>query len=361
MDNAVLIALIKVASTYLASAIIVLWTIPVINHIARTKGLLNAPGERTSHRYKTPNLAGIAIYFGACVSVLFFVYDYLEIFKIVFLASTIIFFIGLKDDIILVTPWKKLAVQIAVAVLIVMANLRFESAFGLFGVEQFSEVISVVVTIIFIVSIINAVNLIDGVDGLAASIGSLILGCFGLFFFINGLYSWSIYCAGFLGALAVFFLYNVFGLRNKTFMGDSGSLLLGLTIAVTTILFWETNANKDFSLTFINAPAITLAVIIIPVFDVVRVFAYRIVRRTSPFSADRNHLHHRLTDIGFTHFQTTMILTAFNTLMIVAALAFSLFLGTIWTAVVLVVLALFCVFWINRVYLRKKSTGGVKV
>jgi UDP-N-acetylmuramyl pentapeptide phosphotransferase/UDP-N-acetylglucosamine-1-phosphate transferase len=363
MDNSTLIALLKVFMTGLISGVIVLRTSPTINFIARTKGLLNAPGERTSHRYQTPNLAGIAIFIGFCISSLLFIQGQIGVFKTIYLASMIIFFIGLKDDIIVLSPWKKLIAQIVVAALIaMMTDLRFNSFFGLFGIWYFSEIASFVITIIFIVGIINAINLIDGIDGLAASIGTLILGSFGLFFFINELYNWSIYCAGMMGALMMFFQYNVFGLRNKTFMGDSGSLLLGLTIAVTAIMFWEANANKTLFLTFDkSAPAITIAILIVPIFDVARVFAYRIIRRISPFSADRNHLHHRLVDIGFTHLQTSLILTAFNAVMIIVAIALTFVLGTIWITVVLFAITIFCTFIVNKFWTKKMIAAEKKI
>jgi len=358
MDNVTWIALFQILGTFFVSCFIVLWTIPTVNHIARTKGLLNAPGERTSHRYKTPNLAGISIFLGACVASLLFIQDDLHTFKAVYLASIVIFFTGLKDDILLLSPWKKLLAQFAVAILIVMADLRFTHVFGLFGIDEFGEIASFVVTVIFIVGIINAVNLIDGIDGLLASLGILILGLFGLFFFANGMYSWAIYCAGMVGALVAFFPFNVFGLRNKTFMGDSGSLLLGLSIAVTTIMFWETNANKDLPLTFVAAPAIALAIIIVPVFDITRVFAYRILHGMSPFSADRNHIHHRIVDIGFSHLQTSLIITAFNMFVIVVAIVLSLFLGPLWIIGVICALTLLAVFVANKIYKRKKAKNG---
>jgi UDP-N-acetylmuramyl pentapeptide phosphotransferase/UDP-N-acetylglucosamine-1-phosphate transferase len=364
MDNQTWIALLQVAATALISGIIVLRTIPTINTIARTKGLLNVPGERTSHRYKTPNLAGIAIFLGAAIGSLLFIYDDFDIFKFVYLASVIIFFVGLKDDILIITPWKKLSAQITVTLLIVMSGLRFSHFFGLFGVDQFNEVASIVITIVFIVGMINAINLIDGIDGLAASLGILILGVFGLFFFINGLQSWSIYCASMVAALLAFFQYNVFGLRNKTFMGDSGSMLLGLSIAITTIMFWETNAHKNLPLTFHNStPAIALAIIIVPVFDVMRVFMYRVMHGASPFSADRNHLHHRLVDIGFSHLQTSLILVGFNVLMIIIAIALSFVLGTIWTTVILLVITFAFVAFVSYIYgkterKRNKKWGG---
>jgi UDP-N-acetylmuramyl pentapeptide phosphotransferase/UDP-N-acetylglucosamine-1-phosphate transferase len=351
MDNLTLIALFQVVVAGLISGIITLRTIPTINTIARTKGLLNAPGERTSHRYKTPNLAGIAIFLGASLSSLFFIYDDFDVFKFVYLGSIIVFFVGLKDDILLITPWKKLLAQIVAAISIVIADLRIEQFFGILGIQQFTEVTSVIITIVFIVGMINAINLIDGIDGLAASIGILILGSFGVFFFINGLYSWTFFCASVVAALMAFFQYNVFGLRNKTFMGDSGSLPLGLAIAVTAVMFWETNANQSLSLTFFaNTPAILLAVIIVPVFDVIRVFLYRIVRGASPFSADRNHLHHRLVDIGFSHLQTSFILAGFNLIMIAIALILSLVLGPIWIVIILLAITFFAVMFVRRFY-----------
>ncbi|MCL2413794.1 MAG: undecaprenyl/decaprenyl-phosphate alpha-N-acetylglucosaminyl 1-phosphate transferase [Bacteroidales bacterium] len=358
MDNFSWIALFSVLGATLTSGIIVLWTIPTINYIARTKGLLNAPGERTSHRYKTPNLAGISIFFGTIVSCLFFIHSDLDIFRIVYLASIIIFFAGLKDDILILTPWKKLLAQFVVATLIVMADVRFTQIFELFGIDQFGEIVSFVITIVFIVGIINAVNLIDGIDGLVASVGTLILGCFGLFFFINGIYTWAIYCAGMIGALIAFFQYNVFGLRNKTFMGDSGSLLLGLSIAVTTIIFWEANADKSLPLTFVGAPAITLAIIIVPVFDMARVFAYRIIRGLSPFSADRNHIHHRIVDMGFTHLQTSLIILGLNMLAIAVALLLDLFLGPLWIIAAISALTFLFVLAMNKVYKKKKKMMG---
>jgi len=358
MDNFSWIPFFHLAGTFLVSCFIVLWTIPTVNYIARAKGLLNAPGERTSHRYRTPNLAGISVFLGACVASLLFIQTDLYTFRAVYLASIIIFFTGLKDDILLLSPWKKLLAQFAVAVLIVMADIRFTHVFGLFGIEEFGEVASFVITIVFIVGIINAINLIDGIDGLLASIGILILGLFGLFFFVNGIYSWAIYCAGMVGALVAFFPFNVFGLRNKTFMGDSGSLLLGLSIAVTTIMFWETNINYNLPLTFITAPAIALAVIIVPVFDITRVFAYRILHGMSPFSADRNHIHHRIVDIGFSHLQTSLIITAFNVFVIVVAIVLSLFLGPLWIISVVCALTLLAVFVANKTYKRKKANMG---
>jgi UDP-N-acetylmuramyl pentapeptide phosphotransferase/UDP-N-acetylglucosamine-1-phosphate transferase len=358
MDISILIALAKIFLTGLISGVIVLRTIPTINYIARTKGLLNVPGDRTSHRYKTPNLAGISIFLAACISSLFFIYDHFGTFKIIYLSSVIVFFVGLKDDIILLSPWKKLLAQIVVGLLIASSDLRFIHTFSFFGVEQFDGVVSTILTVGAIVCIINAINLIDGIDGLAASLGSLILGAFGLFFFVNGLYSWSIYCASMIGALIAFFQYNVFGLRNKTFMGDCGSLLLGLSVAVTTIMFWETNADSSFPVTFSAAPAIALAVIIIPVFDTARVFVYRIAHRLSPFSADRNHLHHRLIDIGLTHLQSSMILTALNILMIGVALSLNFFIGMIWITIILFALMFAFVVLVNRIYRKKKMGGG---
>ncbi len=354
--NNTLIVLLEVILAGLVAGVITLRAIPTVNHIARAKGLLNVPGERTSHRYKTPNLAGVSIFLASCVGSLLFIHDDLATFQYIYLASIIIFFTGLKDDILLISPWRKLLSQIAVAFLITLTDLRFTHIFSFLGFDVLGPITSTIITIIFIVGIINAVNLIDGIDGLAAAIGMLILGCFGLFFFINGLCSWAIYCASMIGALGAFFQYNVFGLRNKTFMGDSGSLLLGLSVAVTTIMFWESNANPSLLLTFPAAPAITFAIIIVPLFDTARVFIYRIIRHISPFVADRNHLHHRLIDIGLSHLQATIVLTAFNLLMVIVAIGLSFFIGMIWITLILLALMLLFVALVNKRFKEKIKT-----
>ncbi|MDR1951127.1 MAG: undecaprenyl/decaprenyl-phosphate alpha-N-acetylglucosaminyl 1-phosphate transferase [Bacteroidales bacterium] len=356
MENFTWIALLKVALAGLTSGIIALRLIPSINRIARSKGLLNIPGERTSHRHKTPNLAGISIFIAFCCSSLFFITDLFETFRVVFLASIIIFFVGLKDDIVAISPGKKLIAEITAAVLVAaVGNIRFIHTYNFLGIENLNDVTSIIITVVVIITIVNAVNLIDGIDGLAAAIGVLILGVFGMFFFVNGMFSRSVYCASMIGALVAFFQYNVFGLRNKTFMGDSGSLLLGLTIAVVTIRFWETNAEPNLFLTFSYAPAIAFAVLIIPIFDVIRVFLYRIIRGSSPFMADRNHLHHRLIDVGFSHLQATGILFALNMLMIGIAFGLSLFFGMIWIVLTLLVLMILFTYCINKFIINGKK------
>jgi UDP-N-acetylmuramyl pentapeptide phosphotransferase/UDP-N-acetylglucosamine-1-phosphate transferase len=354
MDNIILLNLARVLLAAGLPLIIAIRIIPTVNQIARSKGLLNTPGERTSHRYKTPNLGGISIFIAATISWLFFISGDLEIFKFVWLASVIIFFTGLKDDIVTISPRSKLLAQTMIAILLVWAGLQFTSAFILLGYNQFTPIGSIIFTFGFIIIIINAVNLIDGIDGLASAIGILILSCFGLFFFLNGDYDWTFYCAGMIGALLAFFQYNVFGLRNKTFMGDSGSLLLGLSIAVTTIKFWEAGSTTTLLPIFKATPAIALAVIIIPVFDTGRVFFYRIVHRTSPFTADRNHMHHRLIDCGLKHLQATSIMVGVNILIVGIAVGLSFFIGTLWITGIIVLLMLGFVTILNQRCKKKK-------
>jgi len=174
--------------------------------------------------------------------------------------------------------------------------------------------------------IINAFNLIDGIDGLAASV--TMLGCFmfGVFFISVSEWEYAVLAFTILGALIPFFLYNAFGQTNKIFMGDTGSLILGFAMTVLVFRFNEMNVFPIVRSHFLAAPALSFAVIIIPMFDTLRVFAIRIYRRTSPFTADRRHIHHILIDLGHTHLESTAILIAINLAFIAFAYFFN-FLG----------------------------------
>ncbi len=357
MNNSTWISLLHVLLAGLVSAVIVLRCIPTVNQIARSKGLLNITNSRTSHRYSTPNLGGISIFLGCFFASLLFIDSDLMTFKFVFLGALITFFTGVQDDIVAISPWKKLFVQFGVSILLVLGDLRFAETYNFLGIAPLSELASSILTICAVIGLMNAFNLTDGIDGLLATIANIIFGFFGLFFFLWGMTSWAVFCASFMGALLVFFQYNVFGLRNKTFMGDCGSLVIGLAISAVTIKFWETNAHIPLEHPFVfkSTPAIVFAVLIIPVFDTVRVFIYRIAHRISPFVADRNHLHHRLVDIGFAHLQASLILGALNILMILIAFGLSFFVGMIWITLALIALMLLFVSIVNRIHRKKQE------
>ena len=199
-----------------------------------------------------------------------------------------------------------------------MGKIRLECFQGLFGIKEIPFVLGIALTIFYSVGILNAINLIDGVDGLASGFGMLVSFIFGISFFLMGDIIYTILCFATLGALLPFFLYNVFGKRNKMYIGDAGSLILGILFATLITLF----INEQASLEITSSPiTFMVAVFAIPIFDTMRVMVIRILKGHSPFSPDKTHLHHIILGFGFSHAKTTMLeVLATLTLVIVALL-----------------------------------------
>jgi UDP-GlcNAc:undecaprenyl-phosphate/decaprenyl-phosphate GlcNAc-1-phosphate transferase len=300
----------------LASFLMVCFAIKKIIYIAHQKHLFDEPVEnRKVHLTRTPNLGGVAIF---CVFFLIgsiFITDK-SISNINYLiaAAVILFALGLTDDLVGIAPLKKLIVQVLVALLVTtIAHIRFESLYGIFGIQQLPYWASIFVSTFFILFLVNAINLIDGINALAGSIGLLCCLIFSYFF-------WQLNAVGFLylsigmsGCLAGFLLFNI--TPAKIFMGDTGSLFLGFILAVFSIRFLELSAANHVlakTASAISTPAIVLALLVIPIFDTVRVFTIRLVNKKSPFNADRNHIHHLLLDLKLSHLQATCILVAVN-------------------------------------------------
>jgi UDP-N-acetylmuramyl pentapeptide phosphotransferase/UDP-N-acetylglucosamine-1-phosphate transferase len=151
----------------------------------------------------------------------------------------------------------------------------------------------------------------DGVDGLAATTGIIVNGTFAALFIYIHQFELAAVSLAMVGAIFGFLRFNI--TPAKIFMGDTGSLLIGLISAVMAIKFME--ANKSLtggSPAIYSVPALAFAILIGPIFDTVRVFIVRIANGVSPFTADRNHIHHRMLRLGFNHLQTTLILGGFN-------------------------------------------------
>jgi len=305
-----------------AIAFIITWVIiPVIIKVAELKHLFDEPDDRKQHKARTPTLGGAAIFAGLIISFSIFK-DLLTVTDVRFLvpALIIIFFAGIKDDILILTPIKKLLAQFMSAFLIVvLGNIKINSFYGLFGIQEIPYWFSIVFTIIAIITIINCYNLIDGVDGLAGSLGFLSSVSFGLWFFLNG--HWSLVYLSFAlsGSLLGFLIFN--WQPAKIFMGDTGAMLIGFILAVLSIHFIELNKSRSIADEYwIHAsPSVAIAVMAIPIFDMIRVFILRLVRKRSPFSADRNHLHHILLDLGFSHRQVVAILLFWSWVVILLA------------------------------------------
>jgi UDP-GlcNAc:undecaprenyl-phosphate/decaprenyl-phosphate GlcNAc-1-phosphate transferase len=300
----------------LASFLIVCFAIKKIIYIAHQKHLFDEPVEdRKVHLTRTPNLGGVAIFsVFLLIGSIFIPVNSVSNINYLIAAAVILFALGLTDDLVGIDPLKKLAAQIVVALLATsMAHVRFESLYGIFGIHQLPYWPSIFLSTFFILFLMNAVNLIDGINALAGGICLLCCLTFSYFF-------WQLNAVGFLylsismsGCLASFLLFNI--TPAKIFMGDTGSLFLGFILAIFSIQFLELSAADHVlakTTSAISAPAIVLALLIVPIFDTVRVFTIRLANKKSPFNADRNHIHHLLLDLKLSHLQATCILVAVN-------------------------------------------------
>ena len=306
----------------LISFIIVLVVIPPILRVARAKHLFEPFEERKIHTEIIPAFGGVAIFIGFTVSTILASdgYDF-DSLKYIIVAVILLFFIGLKDDLVDISARKKLAIQIFAAfILITLGNIRFTNLHGILGTYDIGFITSITVSLFSIVVIINAFNLIDGIDGLASGLSMMAATVFGVWFFIAGYYQFSIMSFALVGSLAAYFLYNVFGNKNKLFMGDSGSLIVGLIISILVVKFNEFNIVKTAPFAIGGAPAVSFAIIIVPLIDTLRVMTIRIGQRKSPFSADNNHIHHRLLSLYHSHLKVTLIIVSANVIIVAIAL-----------------------------------------
>jgi UDP-GlcNAc:undecaprenyl-phosphate/decaprenyl-phosphate GlcNAc-1-phosphate transferase len=330
------------------------FVIPSVIHVARTKHLCDEPGERRSHDEITPSLGGIAIFVGTAFSVIlwtpFTVFGELQYTLCAFI---IIFLVGVKDDILPMSPYKKLLGEMmAAGIVTIRSGVKITSLHGFFGISQIPEWFSIILSIFTIIVIINAFNLIDGINGLSGSITVVVTLILGTWFFLVDKMSLSILAFALAGATTAFLKYNF--TPAKIFMGDTGALLLGLVNAILIIKFIEINeqmAGQPYS--FIAGPAVAIGILILPLFDTARVFLIRILRGRSPFSPDRLHLHHLLIDFGFTHMKATAILVL-TTLAFIAFVIFFQSMGTFKLLFALIFIATLMSYLLQKAVENKK-------
>lgn len=314
--------IILILSALILAFFIALVAVPPIIRTAKAKHLFEPFEERKVHTKVVPPLGGVAIFIGFTLSTIFATDGLrLDSLKYIYAAVLLMFFIGLKDDLMVISARKKLIIQIIAAVLlIVFAQIRFTSLHGVFGEHHIGQLTGFSLTLFAMIVIINAYNLIDGVDGLASGLGMLASFVFGTWFYLVESYPLAILSFAMLGSLAAFFLYNVFGNSNKLFMGDTGSLIIGVVLAVMVVYFNELNLTAPEPYRIGGAPAVSFAIIIVPLIDTLRVMTIRIWQRRSPFSPDKNHIHHRLLALLHSHLKVTLAVVLGNILIIAIAI-----------------------------------------
>ena len=343
--------MLDVLLTASVSFIITFLAIPVILQVSEKKKLYDIPDERKLHTRPVASLGGVGIFGGFLLASLLSVQGYLNPeFQYFFAAALVIFFLGLKDDLMILSASKKFIGQIiAASILIHLAGIRLDSMFGLFGFEQLPEGFALALSYFTIIVIINSFNLIDGVDGLAASLGILTMLVFGVYFFAVEYQAYALFSFAMAGALGAFMIFNHH--PAKIFMGDSGSLMIGLVNAILVIKFINVAHDPLVALPVSSSVAIGFAILIVPLLDTLRVFAVRILKGNSPFTPDRNHIHHLLLDNGLGHAAVAMTCVGINIGFILLAW-FGRSLGT--TLLIGIMLAL-AFSGIGLLYLRRRS------
>ena len=312
--------LLYVIVSFLIALVVSARTVPTVINVSRQLKLFAVPNGRSATIYNIPTLGGIAIFLGFIMGLTLTRNGYI-LPGLTFIISgvLIMFFVGLKDDILTLSAPKKLAAQIVVAgILIFLGHFRFTNLHGFLGIESIPLVPSVLLTGFVFIVFINAFNLIDGIDGLAAGLSIFSASVFGIWFFLSGHSEFAIVSFSLVGSLTGFFFFNVYGKKNKIFMGDTGSLILGTIMAVLVIQFNEFNIDQTAPYAILSAPAVSFGVLIYPLLDTLRVFAIRVLQRKSPLSADKNHTHHRLLVLGMTHRHATYLILAVNSLFTIA-------------------------------------------
>ncbi|HHM21569.1 MAG TPA: undecaprenyl/decaprenyl-phosphate alpha-N-acetylglucosaminyl 1-phosphate transferase, partial [Bacteroidetes bacterium] len=291
------------------------FVIPSIIRIALKKKLYDVPVARSSHTKVTPRLGGIAIFAGTIFSILLWTpfARYGGDLQYVLCAFILIFLVGIKDDIDGIAPSKKLVVEVlAAAILAFKAGIYISGLHGIMGIQSIGMFWGTLLTVFVIIVIINAINLIDGINGLSGSLVIIITGTMGIWFMFIQRYDLAIMAVSAAGATAAFLKYNFSPAR--IFMGDTGALLLGLICSILTINFIELNGSLPDTNPFkLNAaPAVAIGILILPLFDTLRVFLTRILRGRHPLHPDRTHIHHLLLDSGLDHMQATAVLVLVN-------------------------------------------------
>ena len=338
------------------SFLIVYYSVPVAILVAKKKKLFDLPDDsRKLHEAPTPSLGGVALFLGILVSISIsdIIWSGSPEFSNYIASMAILFFLGLKDDILTISAWKKLVGQLIVGgILIFKSKLLLSSMYGFLGIYELSSELSFLLTLFAIVVIVNAFNLIDGVDGLASGVAIVIASAFGYYFFIDGQFSYAILAFSLVSALFSFLIFNF--QPAKIFMGDSGSMLIGLIVAILSIRFIITSPFSA-SHPIPASPALGFGFMALPLLDCLRVFFIRMTHGRSPFSPDRNHVHHLLLDRGLTHRVVTFISILVSILFVGISLYASTF-GT--TVAIFTIIASFFLYVSILYFTRPKSTDS---
>lgn len=313
---------------FITSFSVVLITTPSLIKVAKLKQLVDIPGDaRKLHARRVPTIGGIIIFAAILFSFALWLpvgdniaYDVLlnRTIDLKYLTSALIllFFIGVKDDIIGVSPMKKLLALTGVGfILVIMGDIRITNFDGLLGLYEIPYWASVGLSFFVYIVIVNAFNLIDGVDGLASSQGYLIAVFFSIWFYLLGDQTLLLLSAVLAGALMGFLFFNFN--PAKIFMGDSGSMTIGVIVSLLAIwLISSDNSMLDAPFDQLRTPIVAMTLLAYPLTDTLRIFTIRTLQGKSPFTADKNHIHHKMIENGMNHKQVVLMVSIYSILMV---------------------------------------------
>ncbi|CAA9229290.1 MAG: Undecaprenyl-phosphate alpha-N-acetylglucosaminyl 1-phosphate transferase [uncultured Cytophagales bacterium] len=311
---------LNILMAFLTAFTIAFLAVPPVIRVSSIRRIFDEPDERKQHKNSIPSLGGVAMFAAIFFSIIFWAQDInFEQLRWMILPLFIIFMQGLKDDIVAIHAVKKLIGQlIATAIMVFWGGLYIDDLQGILGIGPIPAYVSIPFTLFTVAVIINSFNLIDGVDGLAGTIGVVTTVTFGTLFFLGQHYSLALISFTITGALLGFLWYNFS--PAKIFMGDGGSLVIGMVLGILCIRFLDAEIRLEDGGPALPTPPIALAILIVPLTDTLRVFMIRMSQGKSPFSPDRNHLHHVLLRLGFNHRQVALTLGGINLAFIMLAL-----------------------------------------
>lgn len=304
---------------FLIACIATQWIFPNVLNVAFAKNIVDNPDARKLQRRPVPVLGGACVYFGTvmalCIANLFF--DCSDLFPIM-CAMTIMLCVGIVDDIIDLSPSLRFFIEIlVVAVALCPNDYMIDSLHGLWGINEISVYLAAPLAIVAGVGIINAINLVDGVDGLSTGYCMMASTLFGIMAALVKDWPMLIMAVIAVGALIPFFLHNVFGKYTKMFIGDGGTLFMGVLISVFVMNMLNSEPlYVEYVARGMGLIPFTVAVLAVPVFDTLRVMSMRMLRGNSPFKPDKTHLHHIFIEMGFSHVGTTVSILSLNTLVV---------------------------------------------
>lgn len=303
----------------IAALIAVCWFQPHILNIAKEKNIVDNPDARKLQRIPIPVMGGVVVVFGILVGIMTFsLFDNINNMLAVIAAVLVIMFVGLVDDIRGLSPRIRFIIEILLVLyLVYITGNQIDNFHGLWGIETLSRWVAVPLTVFACVGIINAVNLIDGVDGYSSGYCIMASIYFGYSFFKLGNMMMVALAAIIVASLLPFFFCNVFGSHSKMFIGDAGTLSMGVLISTFVRNMLTASTETAHIADNLGLIPLSLAIMSVPIFDTLRVMGSRILRGTSPFHPDKTHLHHAFIDLGFSHIGTTFSILCLNTFVVI--------------------------------------------